>query len=194
MQKVKEVARDLNKIPAFSAVVPSVFKVADKFTEDNPEVKIVKLSKDFIRLFGDKVETSAVNSFTIYGHLLALPIKDIAVFNRLSKIEKAISPLGAVYDLLEQQPCCEEGDLVNGEEANVFYARDIFGKIQAITLHGTNDGWKVLVFSTDDFKPWEIGCKIHLLEPLVSLVSSQAVSRKSSRRLGHVPISAINYA
>jgi len=149
--------RSLSSLPSFM--------VAERFTTKNSVVKILSISSEFARLFGAKIEQEVKNNIIAYSHLLTIPIGDMAIFSRIDGANKAVLSLSSIYSLLTKQNNCQEGSLITTGEANVFYAVDVFNVVQAVSLHATDNGWKIFAHQTEDFEPWKEGCQIFTAKP-----------------------------
>jgi hypothetical protein len=172
---LSELSATATELPFFIKGEAEEFVVQDKFTAENESVEIIFGSGNFSQLFGALIEDPSSDTF-VYHRRLVRKTRDSLIFDLAGGVDRALTKLRTIYALMVRQNKCQIGELVTTGEANVFFVKDVFGQIQAISLHtvkiyqGKNvrTVWKICVTSAVcNTQRWTVGCQIHIGAPFL---------------------------
>jgi len=129
--------------PWTSVRVPAVarFEAAKAFSPENGRVRIAFVGGDFLELFQNRIEVNLPAS-SLSVHLVEHPERGNATSILAELGERSRIPLAHFYEMLVQQPTCEQpGLLVTNGWANVCFVEGGDGIV--VQACGDEGGWIV---------------------------------------------------
>lgn len=132
------------------------FVAKDNFVvdiSDEAKVKISYLYDNFKTWFMEKTE-EAFSGSTIYGRQLKKNSLDGPILAELGGREVAETTLTELHAAMAAQPNGESGPLLNDGSDNIFYIRDVTGKLRAVDVYWSDDGWRMEAYSVPDLLVW----------------------------------------
>lgn len=127
------------------------FVAQEKFVVGKTPVKIARLDDRFKDWFSTKTEES-VGVTTLCFSKLTRSELDGPIMAELGDAKETM--LVQVYTLMEREANGEEGVLLTDGWANIFYVRDIKGRVRAVYISWSTDGWGVHAHSVDVGHKW----------------------------------------
>ncbi len=160
VKKILEfVATTIIGIPVGRFVARDHFKVGtNKKAKD--KVKIAWLSDSFKSWFLDKVEEQAGGDSVLRAHKLISASTDVLIIAELGREATAETALAEVFALMKKQSKGEQGSLLVGGYANIFYIRDSVSVLRAVYVYWLDDGWHVYASSVAVSDEWNAGYRV----------------------------------
>jgi hypothetical protein len=134
------------------------FVAKDHFivTGKKAKVKISFMGDNFRNNFLGKTEESTPET-TLCQYGLKKSSRDIPIISELGGEDIAETTLSAMFALMELQPDGETGTLLTNGCANIFYVRDSYGVLWAVSCDWPVDGWDVCAHSVVGPEIWFVG-------------------------------------
>lgn len=136
------------------------FVARDKFVVNTGKKALVKISylgNNFQNWFLGKIEEPAVKMSLRYAELVESSV-DGPILAELG--DTAETTLAQMHALMERQKNGENGALLNNGHANIFYVRDINGRLRAMYVRWRGDGWDVGARSVAHPDEWCDGYRV----------------------------------
>jgi hypothetical protein len=134
------------------------FVARDHFTGKAP-VKISYLGDNFTEWFLNKTEEPFAGSVLAYHRLLKGSV-DGPIIAELGGEQEAETTLAEMFALMEKQANGESGALLTNGYANIFYIRDVNGRLRTVRCDWIVDGWGVGAYSVEDPRGWGGGRQV----------------------------------
>jgi len=110
----------------------------------NSSIEIAFIAEAFKNWFWGKYEEPRHHESRIAGHELIEKSGDVAICLNLGNIDLSLTE---IYLMLMTQPRGEsKGPLLTNTRANIFYSRALDGKLKAIDIRRSWDGWHIFSY------------------------------------------------
>lgn len=150
------------------------FFVGDNFQEnlgeDNPEVRIACLGRNFKKWFGPLVE-SIISGRVIDGVDITKSLYDGNILSVKTRKKMPILMVSEIFTILRDCPLALIADGYENGHANLFYAKDAHRKLRVISINKLETGLVIEAYSIG-FMKWLFGSRV--FRPACEAVAQRA--------------------